>query len=248
MLYKAFPQKFGERDISLAPVAETNKQETEKKPATRIARMLLPQVDPNSALLPPDTWIKKTAWDFIKNSKTLHRNLAKTAGFVGVGLLGVAGVVGSLVAFIPAAPLIAVIGAAVSAVVIAASSEAVQKQVKTLKKETFPELQQHVGRKYLEFKMAEMKAAWQRKADERARQKAAEKAAKAAEVKPAETKPVVEAAPATTTTTTQSTGGLGNWMLKKALEKAAQKQQPKNDNAPDASADKKPPAAKPPQP
>ncbi|MDE1151308.1 MAG: hypothetical protein PW788_02130 [Micavibrio sp.] len=247
----------------MAPVANPQKEDTVKKPATRIARLMLPQVDPNSALLPPDTWIKKTAWDFIKSSKSLHRTAGKAALYAGVGLAGLATAVTGMVMFIPAAPLIAVIVAATSAVVVAAASEAVQKQVKVFKKETLPELQQHVGRKYLEFKMAEMKAAWQRKADERAKEKAAQKAAaaeKAAAAKPAETAapvtPVTTSTSATTVPAPQTPkstggngGGLGGWMLKKAMEKAAQKQLPQNDNKADAAAvDKKPPAAKPPQP
>jgi flagellar biosynthesis GTPase FlhF len=155
--------------LSTAPAAE--QQKTTPRPKTRIARILLPQIDANSALLPPDKWILRTAFDFIKGNKSLHDTIIRTAAYAGAGLTAVvAGVVGAVVLFPLALPMAAVGLAAVGAA--AFSGFRAKFHFERFKKETLPELRNEVGKKYLDYKMSELKAAWQRNLDERRKKKA----------------------------------------------------------------------------
>ena len=209
---------------------------------------MLPQIDPNSALLPPDKWIKSTAWDFIKNSKSLHQTVGKAAGFAALGLAAIGTGITAAVMLPLALPLA---GAALATLGITAfSGLKIRQQLKVFKAETLPELQKHVGKKYVEYKMSEMRAAWNKKAEERKAQKAA-----AAKPETPKAEPVVEApkpiatpvpAPANDEKPANLGNTLGNWMLKKALELAAKKQNGKPD-APAAEKDAKA-QPKPPQP
>lgn len=238
--------------MTAAPQHTAPAAETAAKPKTRIARFALPQIDSNSALLPSDKWIIDTAKGFLKTNKSLHKTAGKIIGFslLGLAALG-AGVAGAVL--LPAALPVAGVALA-SAAVTGFSGFKVHKQVKVFKTETLKELREHIGKKYLEYKMAELKAAWQRKADERARAKAAQKAAAAAQQTATPAAPAPTAEPAKPSLVVvppaakpdkpaaKPEGGFGSWMLKKAMEKAQKKPQ---GEAPDAG---KPAAPKPPQP
>lgn len=213
-------------------------QNAARKPKTRIARFALPQIDANSALLPPDKWILSTAWDFLKNNKSLHKTMGRLAGFAGLGLVALgAGIAGAAMVFPAVLPLVAT---AVATLALAGfAGVKAKQQVDLFKKETLKELKEHIGKKYLEYKMAELKAAWQRKAEARAKEKAAQKAdatnaqqapppSTAAALTPAPEAPVTKPeAPAEKNPTEKSAekpaAGFGSWMLKKAMEKAQKK-------------------------
>lgn len=166
-----------------------------KKPSTRLAQKMLPDVDPHSALLPPDRWVLKTAYDTFKTHKGIRATVLKTLGLglLGLGAIG-AGIVGAVLApaALPAAGFVAAgLGlAAVSGFV--AKSEAQKLQSKYM-----PDLIEIVKTKYLELKMDEMKRAWKERAavvkQERAAKKAAEEQ-KAAEAKAAAERAAAEEA------------------------------------------------------
>ncbi|TAL37272.1 MAG: hypothetical protein EPN97_05445 [Alphaproteobacteria bacterium] len=143
---------------------------------TRIARLLLPQIDANSALLPPDRWILRTAYEFVKGNKSFHNTMGRAAIYAGGGLGAIiAGTVGAILLFPLALPMAAAGLAALGAALFAGFRA--KKHFEKFKEETLPELRKEVGKKYLDYKMNEIKAAWQQKLEER-RKKKAEAAAK----------------------------------------------------------------------
>lgn len=157
-----------------------------KKPSTRLAQKMLPDVDPNSALLPPDSWILKTAYDTFKTHKGIRGTVLKTLGLglLGLGAIG-AGIVGAVLApaVLPAAGFVAA-GLGVAAV----SGFVAKNEAQKLQSKYMPDLIEIVKTKYLELKMDEMKRAWKERSaivkQERAAKKA-EEARKAAEAKAA---------------------------------------------------------------
>jgi hypothetical protein len=257
--------------------AATADQQKANLKKTRIARLLLPQIDANSALLPPDKWIIRTAYDFIKGNKSLHDTIIRTLSYAGGGLGAViGGVVGAVVLF-PAALPMAAVGIAALGVAAFAGFRA-KHHFGRFMKETLPQLRTEVGKKYLDYKVSELKAAWQRNLEERRKKKAeagtkpkAEQPAekKPEEAKPAEKKPEVVKTPDATATPEKpkaekkSLGKafgelaqkLAEERAKKALQqkqgKEAKKDAPENktDDAPKAEpAQPKPPEQKPPAP
>ncbi len=223
---------------------------TTPKKKTRIAQMMLPQVDPNSALFPPDEWIKKTSWAFIRDNKSFHRTTGGIAGFgvaalatVGIGIAGALAVTGVV-------PVLAVAAATLGIAGFFAKKTA--DFVKRFKTETFPELKIEIGKKYLEYKMSEMKAAFDKNRAALAAKRKLEAEAKAAAPKveaPVAAAPVVEKKE-TPAPAKDGKGALGNWLLKTALDQA-QKKKPQapaaNNNAPEADT-QKPKQGQPPQP
>ncbi len=212
--------------------------------------MMLPQVDPNSALLPPDQWIKDTSWAFIRDNKSFHRTTGGIAGFgfaalatVGVGIAGALAVTGVV-------PVVAVAAATLGIAGFFAKKTA--DFVKRFKTETFPELKIEIGKKYVEYKMSELKSAFDKNRAALAAKRKAEAEAKAA-VPKVET-PVVAAPVAekkeTPAPAKDGKGALGNWLLKTALDQA-QKKKPQapaaNNNTPDTET-QKPKQGQPPQP
>lgn len=230
---------------------------TTPKKKTRIAQMMLPQVDPNSALFPPDEWIKATTWALLRDNKNFHRSAGGIAGFgtaalatVGLGIAGALAVTG-------VAPVVAVAAATLG--IAGFFAKKTFDFVKRFKTETVPELKMEIGKKYVEYKMSEMKAAFDKNRAALAAKRKAEAEAKAAqkpdtpkiETPKAET-PVV-AAPVVEkkeTPAKEGKGALGNWLLKTALD-AAQKKKPQvpaaNNNAAEADT-QKPKHGQPPQP
>lgn len=222
---------------------------TTPKKKTRIAQMMLPQVDPNSALFPPDEWIKKTSWAVLRDSKNFHRSAGGIAGFgaaalatVGIGIAGALAVTGVV-------PVVAVAAATLSIAGFFAKKTA--DFVKRFKTETVPELKMEIGKKYVEYKMSEMKAAFDKNRAALAAKRKAEAEAKAA---PKPDTPKVEAPVAekkeTPAPAKDGKGALGSWLLKTALDQA-QKKKPQapaaNNNTPEADT-QKPKQGQPPQP
>lgn len=160
--------------------------------------MMLPQIDADSALLPPDKWIVKTTWELIRDNKSVHKTVGGMAGFAlaGVATL-VAGAIGAF-AIAGAAPAIA---AGIGAVTIAGFfGYKTREYARKFKAETLPSIRSDVGKKYLDYKVNEVKAAWQRNMEEKRKQREAEKAAKArakaeAEAQAKAEPPKVEAKP-----------------------------------------------------
>ena len=154
-----------------------------KQQYSRIARYLLPQIDPHSALLPPDKWILRTAYEFVKDNKSFHDTMGRAALYAGGGFGAViAGTIGAIILFPLALPMAAAGIAAIGAAMFAGFRA--KHHFDKFKEQTLPELRNEVGKKYLDYKMSELKAAWQRKIDERRKQKAEAKNQKAAEPKP----------------------------------------------------------------
>ncbi len=226
---------------------------TTPKKKTRIAQMMLPQVDPNSALFPPDEWIKKTSWAVLRDNKGFHRSAGGMAGFgvatlatIGIGIAGALAVTGVV-------PVVAVAAATLGIAGFFAKKTA--DFVKRLKTETIPELKMEIGKKYVEYKMSEMKAAFDKNRAALAAKRKAEAEAKAAAPKiatpqvetPAVAAPVAEKKE---TPAASGKGALGNWLLKTALDQA-QKKKPQapaaNNNAAEAET-QKPKREQPPQP
>gem|GEM_PF-2108652 len=221
--------------------AATEAEKPAKKPSTRLAQKMLPDVDPNSALLPPDSWILKTAYDTFKTHKGIRGTVLKTLGLglLGLGAIGT-GIIGAMLApaVLPAAGFVAA-GLAVAAV----SGFAATRAAQNLQSKYMPDLIEIVKTKYLELKMDEMKRAWKERSaivkQERAAKKAeemkkaaeakaaaelaaAEKAKRAAE-KPAVEKPAAEAAPKNAPPAEAKDGKakrFGRNLLKSALQKA----------------------------
>ncbi len=144
---------------------------------TRIAHMMLPQIDADSALLPPDRWIVKTTWELIRDNKSVHQTVGGMAGFALAGIAAItAGVVGVL-AVAATAPAIAI---GVGALAVAGFfGYKTRSYAGKFKAETLPSIRDEVGKKYLDYKMTELKQAWQRNMEEKRKQREAEKAAKA---------------------------------------------------------------------
>jgi hypothetical protein len=157
-----------------APVQDPKAQ----RKKTRIAHMMLPQIDADSALLPPDKWIVKTTWELIRYNKSVHKTVGGMAGFALAGVVTVvAGAIGAF-AVAAAAPAVAVgIGALTIAGFFGFKTREFARQFKA---ETLPSVRTEVGKKYLEYKVNEVKAAWQRNMEEKRKAREAEKAAKAA--------------------------------------------------------------------
>jgi len=216
--------------------APTTTAKPVKKPSTRIAQKMLPDMDPQSALLPPDSWIIKTAYDTFKTHKGIRGTILKT---LGLGLLGIAaigaGIVGAVMA--PAAlPAIGFVAAGLGLAGIAGF--AAKGEAQKLKTKYMPDLVEIVKVKYPQLKMNEMKRAWQERAavvkQERAAKKAAEahKAAEekaaaelaaAAEAKRAAEKPAVQDAPENTAPAAEKgekAKRFGKSLLKSAMQKA----------------------------
>jgi len=240
-----------------APAQDTKAQ----RKKTRIAHMMLPQIDADSALLPPDKWIIKTTWELIRDNKSVHKTVGGMAGFALAGVATVvAGVIGAF-AVAAAAPALA-IGAATIALagLFGYKTRSFAKQFKA---ETLPSIQSDVGKKYVEYKMSELKAAWQRNVEEKRKQREAEKAAKAAAPKveapkveskaetskteapkvetPKTETPKAEATPAEVATPEKKApekksigGAFGEWALKQATERARKlkEKEQKEDAAP----------------
>lgn len=157
---------------------------------------MLPQIDPNSALLPPNKWILKTAYELVKNNKSFHKALGRVALSAGGGLAAIAAGVTAAVVLPLGLPLAAIGVAALGATVFAGFKT--KQHYDTFKKTTLPEILAEVGKKYLiDFQVGGVKAVWQRNLEELRRKKAEKQKQQPAEQKPAAKTPVTPAAPKT---------------------------------------------------
>lgn len=161
--------------------------------------MMLPQIDADSALLPPDSWIVKTTWELIRDNKSVHKTVGGMAGFALAGVVTLAAGVAGALAVAATAPAIA-IGAGALALA-GFFGYKTRSYAGKFKAETLPSIRDDVGKKYLEYKMAELKEAWKRNMEEKRKARDAEKAARAKaqaeaklpEAKPADAKPEAKA-------------------------------------------------------
>lgn len=228
---------------------------TPPKKKTRIAQMILPQVDPNSALFPPDEWIRKTSWAVLRDSRNFHRSAGGIAGFGAAALATVGIGIAAAFAVTGVAPVIAVAAATLGIAGFFAKKTA--DFVRRFKTETVPELKMEIGKKYVEYKMSEMKAAFDKNRAALAAKRKAQAEAKAAapKIETPKVEAPVPAMPVAEKKETQAPakdgkGALGNWLLKTALDQA-QKKKPQapaaNSNVPEADT-QKPKQGKPPQP
>jgi hypothetical protein len=227
--------------LTTPPTSPAAKTES-RKPKTRLAHLLLPQLDANSALLPPDRWILRTAMDIVRRNESFHSTIGRAAAYAGGGFAalaagGVAAVL--LAATLPLVGTLAIASASLGAAVFAGVKA--RQYVQRFKSDTLPLLRGEIGKKYLEYKAGEIKAAWQRNLDKR-RQKQAEKksAAKPVETAPAEKppqKPVAEKKPQNPASNAGALGkslgdAFGAWAKKKAEERAKKTEQKPPDAPP----------------
>lgn len=154
---------------------KTSPEKPAKKPSTRLAQKMLPDVDPNSALLPPDKWIIKTVYDTFKTHKGIRGTVLKIAG---LGLLGVAAVGAGIVgAFLAPAALPAAGFVAAGLGTAALSGFIAKKEGEKLQTKFMPDIAEIVKNKYLELKMNELKKAWQDNARKKKQEREAAKIA-----------------------------------------------------------------------
>jgi hypothetical protein len=152
--------------------AAEQQQEARRK-KTRLAHLMLPQLDPHSALLPPDKWIFETARDIVKGNKSFQRTLGGAAAWSAGGLLAVAGGITAAVLLAPVALPAALLAGAAAAAAGFFGWKNARRHLATFKAETLPELRGEIGRKYLDYKMSELKSAWAKNLEARRRQKSA---------------------------------------------------------------------------
>lgn len=163
-------------------------------PDTRLARMMLPEIDPHSALLPTNKWIINTVKDMVKTHAGIRGCFKRAAAFTlgGIAAIG-AGIAGAVMA-----PTLLVAGgiAAASLGVAAGFGFFARREGLKIKTDYMGDVQEIVKNKYMEMKANELKRAWQERAAqvkrEREAKRAAEAARKAAE---AQAKADVAAAP-----------------------------------------------------
>lgn len=174
--------------------AATAEQQKAQRKKTRLGRILLPQIDGDSALLPPDKWILKTAYEFVKDNKSFHDTAGHTLAYAGGGFLAAAAGIACGVLAVTTAPLLALAGIAALGLAFFAGKKA-QHHFQRLKSETLPEVRTDIGKKYLTYKMDELKAAWKKNVDEKRKQKEAQATAPqpAPEKKPDTPKPETKA-------------------------------------------------------
>lgn len=146
-------------------------------PETRLARMMLPDIDPHSALLPTNKWIINTVKDMVKTHAGIRGCLKRAAGFALGGLAaigaGIAGVVMAPTLLVAGAVGVASLGAA------AASGYFARAQVMKIKADYMGDVQDIVKNKYLEMKANELKRAWQERAAQVKREREAKRAQEA---------------------------------------------------------------------
>lgn len=133
-------------------------------------------MDPDSALLPTDAWLKDTLKDIVKTNTPFRKAAGGILGFSALGLGALAGTVAASVMLFPSIVLIAAVGAAAGGLAAFAVHK-VQHHVSAFKTQVVPSLKETIGKKYLAFKTGELKAEWLRKQQAYRAQKEAEKKA-----------------------------------------------------------------------
>lgn len=174
----------------------TNAPQKPLNPETRLARIMLPDLDPHSALLPTNKWIIDTMKAMVKTNAGIRSKLIRAGSFAlgGIAAIG-AGIAGAILA-----PTLLVAGA-VGAAAIATAGVAgffAKKQLVKIKTDHMKDVQEIIKNRYLEMKAQELKRAWQERAEkvrlEREAKRAADAARKAQEAAAAEAKAAAPAA------------------------------------------------------
>lgn len=166
-------------------------------PDTRLARIMLPDLDPHSALLPTNKWIIDTMKTMVKSNAGIRGKLIRAGSFAlgGIAAIG-AGIAGAVIA--PTLLVSAAIGVAAAATAGIAGFFAKTQLVK-IKTDHMKDVQEIIKNRYLEMKAEELKRAWQERAakvrQEREAARAAEAARKAQAAAEQAAKPAPEAKP-----------------------------------------------------
>ncbi|MDD9900213.1 MAG: hypothetical protein OXT65_04475 [Alphaproteobacteria bacterium] len=178
----------------------------DKEDDKKLAHIFLPDISKDSALLPPDSWVRDTLGHIAKQNKVLQKSALKTiAGGMG-STLGLATGAALFVALPLSAPV--VMGFAALGLASLGGAYVMKKGWHGVKEEFKTAMTRH----YMKFKVSEMHRAWAEKAEKnKAKALATPKVAA-----PATTPPVKTPAP---NKEPQSLGmQFGKWMLKTALD------------------------------
>lgn len=222
-------------------------------PETRLARMMLPEIDPHSPLLPTNKWIFSTLKTMIKTHDGI-RGRIKRAGALALGALGAVagGIAGAVLA-----PGLLIAGAAVAAGIGAAGvcGFFAQRQLMKIKTDHMKDVQEIVKNKYLEMKAEEFARTWSERAEkaraEREAKRAQETARKAQEAAAAaeiarqqeEARQKADAnAPAEPTSAKSVLKTFGRWAALKAREGAHTLEDKLHDALEEKAKSAKPPA------
>lgn len=166
-------------------------------PETRLARIMLPDLDPHSALLPTNKWIIDTMKTMVKDNAGIRGKLIRAGSFAlgGIAAIG-AGIAGAVMA--PTLLVSAAIGAAAVATAGLAGFFA-KKQLVKIKTDHMKDVQEIIKNRYLEMKAQELKRAWQERAEkvriEREAKRAADAARKAQQAAEQVATPAADAKP-----------------------------------------------------
>lgn len=225
----------------MSTTATKQEQRETPKRDSKIARFILPGIDPHSALLPPDRWLISNVVSILKSSAVFKKNATLAAVYAG---MGVASIAAGIVGIVLTAPAVVLMAAAACAGLGLASvfGKKTQDKIDNIKRDCLPELRTEIGQRYLKMKGDNLLGIWSERINSKKEQKAA------TPDKPAATTPVPEQAPAKEEKPVEkpvekpSVGkALGSWVLKKAFEKKGRKkEEPKTDAAP--AAENKPPS------
>ena len=147
-------------------------------PDTRLARIMLPDLDPHSALLPTNKWIIDTLKTMVKTNAGIRGKLVRAGSLAlgGIAAIG-AGIAGAVIA--PTLLASAAIGAAAVATAGIAGFFA-KKQLAKIKTDHMQDVQEIIKNRYLEMKAEELKRAWQERAAKVRQEREAARAADAA--------------------------------------------------------------------
>lgn len=156
----------------------TNAPQKPLNPETRLARIMLPDLDPHSALLPTNKWIIDTLKAMVKTNAGIRGKLIRAGSFAlgGIAAIG-AGIAGAIMA-----PTLLVAGAIGAAAVATAGIAGffAKKQLVKIKTDHMNDVQEIIKNRYLEMKAQELKRAWQERAEKVRLEREAKRAADAA--------------------------------------------------------------------
>lgn len=147
-------------------------------PDTRLARMMLPELDPHSPLLPTNKWIITTLKGMVKTHAGIRGCLLRAGGFA----LGAVAAVGAGIAGAVMAPTL-LVGGAIGLAGAAAAGIAgffAKKHIMKIKTDHMQDVQEIVKNKYLEMKAQELTRAWKERAEKVKQEREAKRAADAA--------------------------------------------------------------------
>ncbi len=180
-------------------------QEDQKKPPTRIARFLLPNIDPKSGILPTDKWIVENALAIFKDNRTVKQEALRVLGYSALTLAGVAGTVAGLVATFPLSTMtVAVFCAGFGLAMLL--GQKTRDAIASLKTSALPEVRNEMSLRYVRMKTDEIGLVWKQKLSQKSK----------------DPEKTVTAAPETTASSSPRPSlakGIGKWAFKQALSR-----------------------------